>query len=59
MKKLLIILAVIITFSLSVNAQVGIGIASPNSSSMLDVTSTTKGLLTPRMTATQRAALVS
>jgi hypothetical protein len=57
MKKLLIILAVIITFSLSVNAQVGIGIASPNSSSMLDVTSTTKGLLTPRMTATQRAAI--
>lgn len=57
MKKLLVILAVIITFSLSVNAQVGVGIASPDGSAMLDVTSTTKGLLTPRMTATQRGAI--
>lgn len=57
MKKLLVILAVIITFSLSVNAQVGVGVASPDASAMLDVTSTTKGLLAPRMTAAQRAAI--
>ena len=57
MKKLLFILAAIITLSLTVNAQVSVGIASPNGSAMLDVTSTTKGLLTPRMTATQRAAI--
>ncbi|MDD2303694.1 MAG: hypothetical protein PHP53_03290 [Prolixibacteraceae bacterium] len=59
MKKLLVILAVIITFSLTVNAQVSIGIASPDASAMLDVTSTTKGLLTPRMTAAQRTAISS
>lgn len=57
MKKLLVILAVIITFSLTVNAQVGVGVASPDASAMLDVTSTTKGLLAPRMTAAQRAAI--
>lgn len=57
MKKLLVILAVIITFSLNANAQVGIGIISPDGSAMLDITSTTKGLLAPRMTAAQRTAI--
>jgi hypothetical protein len=33
--------------------------ASPNSKSVLDLVSTTKGLLTPRMTSTQRNAIVS
>jgi len=37
----------------------GIGTATPNSSSLLDVTSTTKGVLVPRMTKTQRDAIVS
>jgi hypothetical protein len=57
MKKQLVILAVIIALSLTVNAQVGVGITSPDGSAMLDVTSTTKGLLAPRMTAAQRAAI--
>ena len=35
-------------------AQVGIGTATPDASSALDITSTTKGLLIPRMTAAQR-----
>ena len=35
-------------------AQVGIGISIPNNSAMLDVNSTTKGFLPPRMTAAQR-----
>jgi hypothetical protein len=35
-------------------AQVGINTTTPHVSSMLDVTSTTKGLLTPRMTFAQR-----
>ncbi|SFI99263.1 hypothetical protein [Olleya namhaensis] len=40
-------------------AQVGIGTTSPNSSSILDVTSTDKGLLTPRMTSTERIAIAT
>ena len=35
-------------------AQVGIGTSSPAGSSQLDVTSTTKGFLPPRMTTNQR-----
>ena len=42
-----------------VNAQVGIGTTSPNASAVLDVTSTTQGLLPPRMTQDQRNAIVS
>ncbi|MDR6809007.1 BclB C-terminal domain-containing protein [Dyadobacter sp. BE34] len=41
------------------NAQVGIGTISPNTSAQLDVQSTTKGLLTPRMLDTERAAIAS
>ncbi len=38
-------------------AQVGIGTTSPQASSMLDVTSTSKGVLVPRMTNTQMLAI--
>ncbi|MEO8148684.1 MAG: hypothetical protein ABI723_13645 [Bacteroidia bacterium] len=41
------------------NGPVGIGTAGPNASSLLDVTSTTKGILTPRMTNAQRNAIVT
>lgn len=41
----------------NLNAQVGIGTTSPAASSILDVTSTTKGVLVPRMTGTQRGAI--
>lgn len=37
--------------------QVGVGTNSPHTSAALDIESTTKGLLTPRMTAAQRAAI--
>ena len=40
-------------------AQVGIGTTSPNVSSMLDVSSTSKGMLTPRMTTVQRNAITT
>ena len=40
-------------------AQVGINIATPNASAALDITSTTGGLLIPRMTETQRDAISS
>lgn len=40
-------------------AQVGIGTASPDASAALEITSTTKGLLPPRMTAFQRDAIAN
>jgi hypothetical protein len=40
-------------------AQVGIGTVTPDASSVLDVSSTTQGMLAPRMTTTQRMAIVS
>ncbi len=40
-------------------AQVGVGTSSPDASAALEVSSTTKGFLPPRMTATQRAAISS
>ena len=45
-------------FSVITNAQVGVGTTTPHASSVLDVTSTTQGLLTPRMTTAQRNAIV-
>ena len=47
------------TITTNVFAQVGIGTITPNASSVLDVSSTTQGLLTPRMTTAQRVAIVS
>ena len=38
-------------------AQVGIGTSSPDASALLDLTSTTKGLLLPRMTTLQQGAI--
>lgn len=40
-------------------AQVGIGTVTPDASSVLDVSSTTQGMLTPRMTTTQRNAITT
>lgn len=41
------------------NAQIGIGTITPNASSVLDITSTTQGMLTPRMTTIQRNAIAT
>ncbi len=41
------------------SGSVGIGTSSPNASSLLDITSTTKGMLAPRMTLAQRNAIAS
>lgn len=46
-------------FSMLSQAQVGIGNTSPDISSILDITSTSKGLLTPRMTTVQRLAITT
>ena len=45
-------------FSFSVSAQVGIGTETPQATSAMDITSTTKGFLMPRMTTVQREAII-
>lgn len=40
-------------------SQVGIGTVTPDTSSILDITSTTQGLLTPRMTSTERLSIAT
>ena len=52
MKKIIRLLIVSFLFPLLSQAQVGINIASPEASAMLDITSTTKGLLIPRIALT-------
>lgn len=43
--------------NLIATGQVGVGTASPNASAAVDITSTTQGLLLPRMTTVQRDAI--
>ena len=50
---------VILLLSATAHAQVGIGTTTPAASAQLDVSSTTKGFLPPRMTTTQRDAISS
>ena len=58
-KQTIILTTLVIVISNSVFSQVGIGTATPVSSAKLDVTSTSKGFLPPRMTRLQRNAIVS
>jgi hypothetical protein len=58
MKQFFTFLAAVL-LTASTFAQVGIGTTIPNTSAALDITSTTKGLLVPRMTAAQRVAITS
>lgn len=54
------ILTCIMAFcGLLVYPQVGIGTQTPHSSAELDITSTNKGVLVPRMTTTQKNAIAS
>jgi hypothetical protein len=55
----LFILALVFFLSLSANAQVSIGTPSPHASSVLELASNSKGLLVPRMIATDRALISS
>ena len=51
----------ILFLTLSVNsiAQIGIGTSSPDASAILDLSSTNKGLLIPRMTTLQQTNLIN
>ncbi|XLS29781.1 cell wall anchor protein [Flavobacteriaceae bacterium M23B6Z8] len=51
--------ALIFVLSFQLNAQVGIGTTTPDPSAVLDITSTTQGLLTPRMTTAERTAIAT
>jgi hypothetical protein len=55
----LIVLITFLFFTTSLIAQTGIGTTTPDASAKLEVASTNKGFLPPRMTATQRGAIPS
>ncbi len=56
--KLFTALTLVLCFSIGY-AQVGIGTATPNETSLLDMQSNSKGLLIPRMTTVERDAIVT
>jgi hypothetical protein len=59
MKNLLLIIIILLGISTGIDAQIAINSTNtpPNPTSMLDINSPTKGLLIPRMTAFQKAAI--
>ncbi len=59
MFKNILSIAIIVLVGYTGMAQVGIGTTTPDASSALDVTATDKGFLMPRMTSTQKDAIVS
>jgi hypothetical protein len=59
MKKKFTPLLLLFLFSINSFSQVGIGTVTPHESSVLDIASTTAGLLAPRMTAAQKTAIAT
>ena len=61
MKRMIRVLILFLVFNVlgtnKILAQVGIGTNSPDPSALLEINSTNRGLLTPRMTAAQRAGI--
>ena len=58
MKQSILLFALLCVTTLT-QAQIGIGTSSPNASAKLEISSTTQGLLPPRMTALQRNAIAN
>ena len=58
-KRLSLAFFLLISFNIKTMSQVGIGTVSPDPSSMLDIQSSTKGFLAPRMTTAEKNAIVS
>lgn len=57
MKHYLVILTLLLAATVT-QAQVGIGTISPNTTAVLDITASAKGLIVPRMTTVQRDASI-
>ncbi len=57
--KTVVIFFLALSITSQTNAQIGIGITTPDPSAMLHVHATDKGILIPRMTAAQRIAIAS
>ncbi len=57
--KAIILSFVFIGLGFTTYAQIGIGTTNPAATAALDIESTTKGLLIPRLTQTQRNAIAS
>ncbi|HEV7782906.1 MAG TPA: hypothetical protein VGO58_16635 [Chitinophagaceae bacterium] len=58
-KLSLLLLLITVTTAISAQQTVGIGTTNPDPSAALDINSTSKGLLVPRMTTAQRDAIVN
>ena len=58
-KKIGAVLFLIAVHTVVLAQSVGIGTTTPNASAQLDVSSTAKGMLVPRMTTAQRTAIAS
>lgn len=59
MKKKLLLAILTLLFVFHVEAQVGINTTSPHQSAAMDIESTSKGLLIPRMTTSQKTAITN
>ena len=59
MKRILFLLSVVLTAQIAIAQNVGIGTSAPNAKAALEISSTTKGLLIPSMTTSQRLAITS
>lgn len=59
MRAICLFLGLFLWGSISVSGQTGIGTTTPNASAKLEIASTDKGLLIPRMSAAQRAAITT
>ena len=57
MKKIQLFFFLLIAFTIHAQNNIGIGTNTPNPNAKLDISSTTKGLLIPRMSSTQRITL--
>ena len=59
MKQILTLLLFVLSGQLLFAQNVGIGTNTPNSKAILDISSTTRGILTPRMTTLERLSITS